>query len=153
MKTRNLVVAVFVCLFAVSMYAADSPVMGTWKLNESKSKIAPGSSKNTTVTYAADGDNIKVTTEGVSGSGAAVHGEWVGKFDGKDYAVKGDPAYDMRSVKQVNERTFDITNKKDGKVVSTAKVVVAKDGKTRELIAHATVNGKKVENHYLYDKQ
>jgi len=38
--------------------------MGTWKLNEAKSKLAPGVPKNTTVVYEAAGDNVKVTVDG-----------------------------------------------------------------------------------------
>ncbi len=152
-KAKQFVLLLFVCVFAVGLYAAVNPEMGTWKLNETKSKIAPGSAKNTTVTYAPDGDKVKVTVDGVDGSGNPVHGEWVGKFDGKPYAVTGDPRIDMRAVKLVNERTLDITNMKDGKVTGTAKVVVAKDGKTRELTTISTVNGKKVDNHFIYDKQ
>lgn len=153
MKARTALLVLVVCLFAVAIYAADSPYMGTWKLNEAKSKIAAGSGKNTTVVYAVSGDSVKVTTDGVDGSGKATHSEWTGKFDGKDYAVTGDPNVDMRSAKQVNERTLEIANKKDGKVVSTAKSEIAKDGKSRELTSHVMVNGKKVENHYAYDKQ
>jgi hypothetical protein len=48
---------------------------------------------------------------------------------------------------------LDLTNKKGDTVVSTGKVVIAKDGKSRELTTHSTVNGKKVENHFVYDKQ
>ena len=59
MKLKNLLL-VFVCLFAMSMYAADNPNMGTWKLNEAKSKIPASAPKNTTVVYSADGDNVKV---------------------------------------------------------------------------------------------
>ncbi len=153
MKTRNLLLALLVCLFAMAMFAADNPNMGTWKLNEAKSKIAPGSAKNTTVTYAPDGDKVKVTVDGVDNSGNPAHGEWVGKFDGKEYPVTGDPRVDTRAVKQVNERTLDITNMKDGKVTGTAEVVVAKDGKTRVLTTTTKVNGKNTENHFVYDKQ
>jgi hypothetical protein len=39
--------------------------MGTWKLNEAKSKLAAGLPKNTSVTYEAAGDNIKATVDGV----------------------------------------------------------------------------------------
>jgi hypothetical protein len=35
--------------------------MGTWKLNEAKSKIPAGATKNHTVVYEAAGDSIKVT--------------------------------------------------------------------------------------------
>ena len=47
---------------AASAVCLASPHMGTWKLNEAKSKFAPGSPKNHTVVYTAVGD---VTVDGV----------------------------------------------------------------------------------------
>jgi hypothetical protein len=128
--------------------------MGTWKLNEAKSKFAPGSPKNNTVVYEAAGDNIKVTVDGVDAEGKPTHNEWTGMFDGKDYPLTGDPTADMRSYKKVNDRTLDLTNKKDGKVVVTGKIAVAKDGKTRTITTTSTdAQGKKVKNVAAYDKQ
>jgi hypothetical protein len=71
MKTRSIVLAIVVCFVGVSLSFAQNPNMGTWKLNEGKSKISAGMMKNTTVTYTEDGDNVKVTTEGTGGAGSA----------------------------------------------------------------------------------
>src|SRR5438046_1534359 len=63
MKTRSIVLTMLLCAFGFALaFAADNPNMGTWKLNEAKSKIPDGVTKNTTVVYAAEGDNVKVTT-------------------------------------------------------------------------------------------
>jgi hypothetical protein len=90
-----LVLALF--LVNVAIARADNPHMGTWKLNEAKSKFAAGATKNHTVVYEAAGDKIKVTVDGTDGSGAATHNEWTGKFDSKYYAVSGDPTSDSRA--------------------------------------------------------
>src|SRR3984893_13011430 len=45
------------------------PQMGTWKLNEAKSKIPAGMGKNRTVVYAEQKDKIKVTVDGVDKDG------------------------------------------------------------------------------------
>jgi hypothetical protein len=128
--------------------------MGTWKLNEAKSKFAPGAPKNHTVVYEAAGDNVKVTVDGTDADGKALHNEWTGKFDGKDYPVTGDPTSDTRAYKQVNDHTLDMTIKKDGKVIMTGKIVVAADGKTRTVTTSGTdAKGKKVKNTAVYDKQ
>jgi hypothetical protein len=138
---------------AVVCFASDAN-MGTWKLNESKSKFAPGAAKNSTVVYAAAGDSIKVTVDGVDGDGKPAHNEWTGKFDGKDYAVTGDPGTDMRSYKKVNANTLALTTKKAGKVIASGKIVVAKDGKSRTVTTTSTDSkGKKVTNTAVYDKQ
>jgi hypothetical protein len=106
-------------------------MIGTWKLNEAKSKIGAGSPKNTTVIYEAAGDSVKVTTDGTDGDGKPSHSEWTGKYDGKDYPVTGDPNTDTRSYKKVNDHTLAFTNKKGDKVTISGRGVVSADGKTR----------------------
>jgi hypothetical protein len=128
--------------------------MGTWKLNEAKSTIIPGTLKNTTVVYEAAGYNVKVTTDGTDGDGKATHSEWTGKFDGKDYPVTGDPATDTRSYKKVNDRTLAFTNKKGDKVTLSGQGVVSADGKTRTVTLTGTDStGKKFTSTSVYDKQ
>jgi hypothetical protein len=127
---------------------------GTWKLNESKSKIAAGASKNTSVVYSTAGDSFHAVVEGVDGSGNPTHNEWTGKYDGKDYAVTGDPQSDTRAIKQLNEHKFELTVKKDGKVTASGSIEISKDGKTRTVSTHSTdAKGNKVKNVFVYDKQ
>jgi hypothetical protein len=134
MKTNRfflIAVTLWLAAAATATFAA-SPFLGTWKLNQAKSKFAPGSTKNTTVTYtAAARDMMKVTVDGIDKDGKPVHWTWTGRFDGKSYKVKGNSSVDALALKQVNERTNDLTGGKDGKVVMTGRIVVAKDGKSR----------------------
>ncbi len=128
--------------------------MGTWKLNEAKSKLAPGAPKNNTVVYVAAGDNVKVTVDGTDKDGKPIHNEWTGKFDGKDCPVTGDPTSDARSYKTVDAQTLELTVKKDGKVTVSGRIVVSADGKTRTVTTSGTdPQGKKVESTSFYDKQ
>jgi hypothetical protein len=151
---RNSWLVFALCFLAVLCFAANEAMMGTWKLNESKSKLSSAAPKNSTVTYEAAGDSVKVTIDGTAPDGTPTHSEWTGKFDGKDYPSTGNPNEDMRSAKQVNDRTWDVTSKKDGKVVLTAHVVLAPDGKTRTVTTHTTdAKGKKVTSVAVYDKQ
>jgi hypothetical protein len=153
MKTKSIVLTLGLCVVATAICYA-SPHMGTWKLNEAKSKFAPGAPKNATVIYAAAGDSIKVTVDGTDADGKPAHSEWTGKFDGKDYPVTGDATSDMRSYKQVDDRTLELTNKKSGKVTTTGKVVVSADGKTRTVtITGTNAKGEKAESIGVYDKQ
>ncbi|SRR5258708_6799925 len=154
MKARSIALAITLCLIAVGLSFAENPQMGTWKLNEAKSKIAPGVMKNSTVVYEAAGDSVKVTTDGVDGKGAPLHTEWTGKFDGKDYPLTGDPTADSRAYKQVSTHVLALTNKKDGKVVVTGRITVSADGKTRTLTTSLKdASGKPVHSSALYDKQ
>jgi hypothetical protein len=52
--------------------------MGTWKLNEAKSKLAPGAPKNNKVVYETEGIDFKVATDGIDGAGNSTHSEWTG---------------------------------------------------------------------------
>ena len=154
MKIRTSLLMLAFCLLAVSAFAANDALMGTWKLNEAKSKLAAGGAKNETVTYEAAGDQIKVTIEGTQADGSKTKTEWTGKFDGKDYPSTGNPNEDMRSAKQINDRTLNVTSKKGGKVVLTAHVVASADGKSRTVTVNGTnAEGKKYKSVAVYDKQ
>lgn len=86
MKIKTIGLTVALCFFAgAACFAADDPQVGTWKLNETKSKPTPGTGKNNTVVYEAAGDEVKVTIDGTDADGKPTHDEWTGKFDGKDY--------------------------------------------------------------------
>ena len=153
MKTKTIGFILIISLaMAVGGWAADNAMMGTWKLNEAKSKIGPGAPKNHTVTYTAAGDQIKVTVDGTDGEGKTIHSEWTGKFDGKDYPVTGDATADMRSYK-MEGKDLELTNKKAGKVTVTGKIVVSADGKTRTVTINLTdAKGAKVTSTAVYDK-
>jgi hypothetical protein len=154
MKTRNILLIAALCLLGTALCVAQNANMGSWKLNDAKSKMAPGSPVNTTVVYEAAGDSVKVTTDGTGSDGKPAHSEWTGKFDGKDYPVTGDPSADTRAYTKVNDQTLSLTNKKDGKVTVSGRAVVSADGKTRTVTLDRTDEaGKKVTSTAVYDKQ
>jgi len=154
MKARRIALTLVLCFTAAASCAASDAAMGTWKLNEAKSKFPPGATKNQTVIYEAAGDQVKVTVQGTTADGKAVQSEWTGKFDGKFYPLTGDPNADQRAYKQVNDRTLEITSKKGDKVVSTTRVEIARDGKSRTVTSNATDSmGKTTKIVAVYDKQ
>ncbi len=155
MKTKTIAVSLGLILVAGALYAAD-PMMGTWKLNESKSKLTRGTTKNTKVVYDSRliRNKVTVTSDGVDGDGKPIHAEWKGKFNGKDYEVSGDPTSDMRSYTKVNDQTLDMMVKKGGKVVAQGRIVVSADGKSRVVTLNGTTaKGKKFTNTSVYDKE
>src|SRR6266481_7351072 len=61
MNTKLIGLSLAVSLVAGAACFAANPQMGTWKVNEAKSKLAPGMGENTTVTYKNMLGNTKVT--------------------------------------------------------------------------------------------
>ena len=154
MKMRTILFAMATLLAGAAVCFAADVSTGTWKLNETKSKVPAGAPKNTMVVIAAAGDSMKVTVDGVAADGKAAHNTWTGKFDGKDYAITGDPAADTRAYKPVNDHTLALTEKNGGKVTNTGSVVVSADGKTRTVTANRTdANSKNISFTFVYDKQ
>ena len=153
MKAKTIALTISLVFVSVALGFQSDAQIGTWKLNEAKSKFA-GKARNHTVVYEAAGDQIKITVDGVDESGNAIHHEWTGKFDGKDYPVTGDPNSDARSYRVIDRNTLTLTNKKGGKATLTGRIVISADGKSRTVTTTATdAQGKKVTNAAVYDKQ
>ena len=154
MRTRTFLASVVVFLAGIALAFAADANMGTWKLNEAKSKWTAGMTKNHTVVYSAAADMVKVTVDGVDKDGKPAHNEWTGKFDGKDYAVVGDPNLDARSYTRVDDHTLNMVFKKGGKVMGTGKVTVSADGKSRAVTNdYNDASGKQMKATAVYDKQ
>ena len=153
-KTRIAVVAVALSFLATAACFAANAHMGTWKVNEAKSKLHPGMGKTNTVVYSEKKDQMQVAVDGVDKDGKPTHGVWTGKPDGKAYKMKGNLAWDAMAYKVVNDRTYDLTAMKDGKMLWTGKSTVSADGKSRTLTLNGTdANGKKVKGKVVYDKE
>jgi hypothetical protein len=146
MKTKTIGLTLVLCFFGAALCFAEDPWIATWKMNEAKSKIPPGTAKINMVIEKAVGDNMKVSLDWTNDKdGKSGHNEWTGKFDGKDYPVTGDPNSDMRSYKKVGDRTLEVAMKKDGKVTGSGRMVLSADGESGTV----TMNGADT----VYDKQ
>ncbi|MEY2495180.1 MAG: hypothetical protein QOJ45_1672 [Verrucomicrobiota bacterium] len=154
MKTKTIGLALLLSIAAGAMCFADpNPTLGTWKLNESKSKFADGMGKSTMVVWEKAGDQDKCTVDGVDAAGKKTHSVWTGKLDGKVYPILGDPSSDTRSFKVSGENTITMVSKKDGKEVGGGTIVVAADGKTRTVTSTMpNAKGEKVTTVSAYDK-
>ncbi len=154
MKTKTIGLALLLTIAAGGMcFADENPTLGSWKLNESKSKFGEGMGKSTMVVWEKAGDQDKCTVDGVNAEGNKTHTVWIGKLDGKDYPIVGDATSDMRSFKMKGDKTLEMVSKKDGKVVGDGTIVVAADGKTRTVTSNMTnAKGVKVTSTSAYDK-
>jgi len=154
MRKLSLVLCAILLLTA-AVHGADN-FLGTWTLNVAKSKYDPGPAprSQTTILEAVAGGTTKERGDRVNADGSKTQWEWTAKFDGKDYPVKGDPDRDTVSLKKIDDNSIEVTNKKDGKVTNTMKIVVAKDGKSRTNEASFTnAKGVKVHNIIFFDRK
>jgi len=109
-------------------------------MNPAKSKYSPGPApKNVTTKVESDETHIKIDSEGTDGAGKPTHVEFDAKFDGKDYEIKGDPGHTMVSVKRIDKRTIEETDKRNGKVEGVLRLTVSPDGK----MIHAVYENKR----------
>jgi hypothetical protein len=146
--------AVF-CILSIVSAAADNPFVGTWKLNTAKSKGTPGTmSKEETVVFETDGSGVKRTVTGVDADGQKINLSATIPWDGMEHKVDGPMGPAMVAVKSVNDRTLNVTVNVNGKVVSSGRVVVSKDGKT--MTGHfkgEDPKGRKFDNVEIFDRQ
>jgi hypothetical protein len=142
-------------IFSLALVAADNPFLGTWKLNTTKSKGTPGMmSKEETVVFAADGNGVKRTVTGIDGDGQKINMSATIPWDGMEHKVDGPMGPAMVAVKSVNDHTLNITVKVNGKVVSSGRAVVSKDGKIMtSTFKGEDPKGRKFDNIEVYDKQ
>jgi hypothetical protein len=150
----NLGVLLGLGVASLSAQATD-PRVGTWKLNVGKSKFDPGPPpKSLTVKVEPSGSGEKVSTEGVGPDGNPTKTGYTANFDGKDYPLTGSPTADKVSLKRLDPRTTERTDKKDGKVIATLRRVVAQDGKTMTVTVKGTnAQGQPTNNVLVFEKQ
>lgn len=97
-------------LFAWSQTAFD----GTWRLDLSKAQLPKKPDK-----YLLQSGTYKCET---------CAPPYEVKADGQDHKVTGHPFFDTLSVRVVNNKTVELTEKKNGKIVGTDKSTVSDDG-------------------------
>src|SRR2546430_13955118 len=96
MKVKVILLTLVLFFLSATVCSAQSAHMGAWKLNEAKSHFGKGVSKNNTVVYEAAGDQIKVSVDGMDGSGVAMHNDLTGKFNGIYVALTVSTTFEMR---------------------------------------------------------
>ena len=129
------------------------PLIGTWELNLAKSTYGSGPSPTKqTRTYEVVGQGgVKGTTKGVDADGKPTLSQYTANYDGKDYRLTGVQAADMISLKRVDQFTSEYILKVAGKVVSTSRRAISKDGKTMTITT--TDAGTKTRNVLVFDKR
>jgi hypothetical protein len=148
--------AILIADVATLSAQAKDPRVGTWELNVAKSKYSPGPApQSQRLTVEAVGNGEKVTSEVVAADGRRTTTTYTANFDGKDYPLTGSAlGADKVSLKRIDARTTERTDKKDGKAVVHIKRVVSPDGKTMTATVKGTnADGQPMNNVAVFEKQ
>lgn len=113
---RILFLAMFGLLLTPVLAAAQSAFDGTWKVDVNKVDFPK---KPTEYSLQNGMYECKTCVPPVEV-----------KADGTDQAVSGHPYYNSVAIKVISNSEIEETDKKDGKVVATSKMMVSPDGKT-----------------------
>jgi len=134
------------CLLSTTLRAADSPFAGTWKVNISKSKFAPGEAlKEGTLTWTPVGEQWKRVMTRTDAAGNKMSQTGIIAWDGKEHATEN-PAITV-AITLVNDHTTITIVKENGTLVDSGKTVISKDGKTM------TLNHDSTDVQWVFEKQ
>ena len=119
------------------VFAAD-PIIGTWKLNVTKSKFSSGQAPTGITRVYAESNGLytlDITTTGPDGKVTSDH---VVYREGKEekQSSSGSEATVLLAAKRIDNNTWDFDVKQGGKVIGHVHRVVSADGKT--LTVHNT---------------
>jgi hypothetical protein len=155
MKTIVALVVGVVALSSPAVQAQTDALIGTWVLNVEKSRYSPGPPPKQQVSvYEAVGGGVKVSVTGTSAEGKKTAYSFTANVDGKDVPVTGNPDWDTVALRQTGPQTMEFTRKKSGKVVQTATMVIATDGKSRTVTTTGVnAKGVKINNVAVYERQ
>ncbi len=109
--------------------AGSHAVSGSWVT----SKLETLSDNGLMITFKVKGDSLSMTNP----TGQS----YVAKLDGTDAPYKGDPGTTSVSVKSVGKNTIEETDKRDGKLISVARMTVGSDGKTMTINVEDKLRG------------
>lgn len=151
---KTLLVGAIIAIGTGTALAADA-VVGTWKLNLSKSTFSPGPApKSQTRIYAESAEGMTVTVKTTAADGKESTTNVTFKENGKSFPASGTPDFDMVSVTRVDALTVHSTQTKAGAPVGTAVRTVSKDGKTLTFAQKGThASGGKYDDVSVYDRQ
>ncbi len=130
------------------------PAIGTWKLNLAKSTYSPGPGPKSQIrTYAETPQGVQLTLRTTAADGKETTATLTFSYDGKPYAVTGNPDFDTVAVTR-SDGTTHSTQTRAGATVGTGVRTVSKDGKTLTFAQKGTrASGTAYDDVAVYDRQ
>ena len=118
--------------FAVPASAPRAPWFATWQLVQpaAAGRFESPAYKRVTLRIEPWEDGLRVVYDMVRTRGGITHMEWAGQFDGRDYPVQGADYVLTNAYRRIDDRSYEIAIKVDGRSVATATAVVSTNGST-----------------------
>ena len=113
--------------------AGSHAISGSWRM----AKLESLSENGLLITYKVTGDSLTMST--MNGQG------YTAKLDGTEAPYKGDPGTTSVSVKKISDNALEETDKRDGKVISVARLTASADGKTMKIAIDDKLHGTQSE--------
>ncbi|HYI97108.1 MAG TPA: hypothetical protein VEX68_26430 [Bryobacteraceae bacterium] len=146
---RRIALTLMTCAFAL---AADSPFVGIWTMNKTKTKLDPNGPKieSLSIHITQEGSSLKVVvTQNGTVAPAMV-------LDGKEHPIPSGPGLfgATHYVSTPNGKIIEAVYKRDGKAVGTRKSSLSADGKVMSSVTEGTrPDGEKIHSTMVFDKQ
>ena len=135
-------------------FAQSSPLIGTWKQNLDKSKYRSGPPpESNTLTYQQEGQNIRLTQQGINAEGNSVAIVYIHFYDGQPHPTTASRNYDASAYTRVDANTVIFTRLKAGKLVAIGTSVVSQDGKTLTVTTTGDNGRRAGTDMFVYEKQ
>ncbi len=116
----------------------NSPFIGTWQLDRAQTKLG-----ERTVKYEAEGDSIRFTN--------AMGKQYTFKIDGEEYPTSA--PQETVAWKRIDDRTYEVVTKENGKVDTTSRREVSPDGKTVMVTTTGESDGRQYTNKTTFHRQ
>lgn len=157
MKKYSGIIVLAILALASSVWAQSDPLVGTWKLNLSKSVYTPGPPPQSLVhQYESVGkDTYKNSRDLVDSNGKSSHRELTLVFDGKEHPTANPSSrMDATMDRRIDAYNLEGMSIKDEKLIVVFMRFVSRDGKTLTFKTMGTnAEGKPFSNVEVFDKQ
>ena len=155
MKKCSGIAAVAILALASSVWAQNDPLIGTWKLNLSKSVYDPGPPPRSLVhKYESVGkDTYKNSRDLVDANGKSSHRELTLAFDGKEHP-RANPSSRSTMDRRIDAYNLEGMSMEGGKLITVFMRFISLDGKTLTFKTMGTdAEGKPFSRVEVFDKQ
>jgi hypothetical protein len=122
-------------LFVSLALQAPDALFGTWQLVSSS---GPSAYSRVTCKIEPWQGGVRVVYDMVGLRGGVTHWEWNGKLDGKDYPLQGIEEDVTDAYSRVDDHTYRVVLKVDGKPATTSTISISADGKTMTVVSSSS---------------